>query len=136
VILLDTGFLIGLADARDRLHPRALAWSARILEPRVVTEYVLLETVNYFSGSTNRPRARSLIDHIRSRPGYLVVESSHRLFEAGLQLHHQHADKEWSLTDCISFLVMREHGIRQALAYDHHFEQAGFDALLRRDPVP
>ena len=136
MILLDTGFLIGLADARDSLHPRALAWSARIQESRVVTEYVLLETANYFSGSADKPRVHSLISHIRSKPGYLVVESSHTLFEAGLHLHHQRTDQEWSLTDCISFLVMRENGIRQALAYDHHFEQAGFDALLRRDPIP
>jgi predicted nucleic acid-binding protein len=136
MILLDTGFLIALADARDRLHPRALAWSAQILEPRVVTEYVLLETVNYFSASSDRPRAHSLVSHITSKPGYLVVESSHALFEAGLRLHQQHADKEWSLTDCISFLVMRGQGIRQALAYDHHCEQAGFEALLRRDPGP
>jgi predicted nucleic acid-binding protein len=52
----------------------------------------------------------------------------------GLELHSRRADKEWSLTDCISFFVMQERGIHQALAHDHHFEQAGFEALLRRDP--
>jgi uncharacterized protein len=43
-------------------------------------------------------------------------------------------DKSWSLTDCISFAVMNDRGITRAMAYDHHFEQAGFEALLRRDP--
>ncbi len=43
-------------------------------------------------------------------------------------------DQEWSLTDCISFIVMQQRGISPALTYDHHFEQAGFEALLRRDP--
>ena len=50
-------------------------------------------------------------------------------------LHLERQDKEWSLTDCISFLVMQRRSIRQALAYDHHFAQAGFDSLLARDPV-
>lgn len=56
------------------------------------------------------------------------------LFEAGLQLHEERGDKTWLLTDCISFVLMERHGIRQALAFDVHFEQAGFEALLRRDP--
>jgi uncharacterized protein len=63
-----------------------------------------------------------------------LLADSPELWEAGIRLHAERADKEWSLTDCISFIVMRERGIAQALAYDHHFEQAGFQALLRRDP--
>src|SRR5713226_3416733 len=133
MIFLDTGFLIALADTRDDLHSRAMAWSAQVREPRVVTEYVLLETVNYFSDPADRPRVHSLVQHVKSKPGYLIVECNRGLFEAGLLLHLRSQDKAWSLTDCVSFMVMREHGIRQALAYDHHFEQAGFEALLRRD---
>jgi len=134
MILLDTGFLIGLADPNDALHGRAVAWSGRIYEPRLVTEYVLLETVNYFSLVQDRERVHALLAHVYSKSGYLVVESSHSLFDAGVRLHRQCKDKEWSLTDCISFLIMRERGIHRALAYDHHFEQAGFEALLRADP--
>ena len=52
----------------------------------------------------------------------------------GLSLHVARMDKSWSLTDCISFYLMRERGITQALTTDHHFTQAGFEALLRRDP--
>jgi predicted nucleic acid-binding protein len=52
------------------------------------------------------------------------------LFDAGLELYSRRPDKEWSLTDCISFVVMEEHGLTEALTTDHHFEQAGFTALL------
>ena len=46
-------------------------------------------------------------------------------------MHKERSDKSWSLTDCISFVVMGEHGITDALTGDRHFEQAGFRALLR-----
>ena len=55
-------------------------------------------------------------------------------FQKGVAFHKYRPDKEWSLTDCLSFVVMQERGISRALAYDHHFEQAGFEALLRREP--
>jgi predicted nucleic acid-binding protein len=67
-------------------------------------------------------------------PPFIFIPASPELFADGLRLHHERPDKEWSLTDCISFHVMRERGITRALAYDIHFEQAGFEALLRRDP--
>jgi hypothetical protein len=53
------------------------------------------------------------------------------LFEAGTDLYSRRSDKEWSLTDCISFVVMQEQGIGEALTGDRHFEQAGFRALLK-----
>jgi predicted nucleic acid-binding protein len=59
-----------------------------------------------------------------------VVHASRALLEEGISLYGARADKEWSLTDCISFVVMRDEGIIQALTGDHHFEQAGFKALL------
>jgi predicted nucleic acid-binding protein len=76
------------------------------------------------------------VTRIRSDRNIEVIPASTELFEAGLQLHAQRPDKEWSLTDCISFVVMQRRGITSALAYDHHFEQAGFEVLLRRDPTP
>ncbi len=54
-----------------------------------------------------------------------------RLLDRGFELFSRRADKEWSLTDCTSFVVMREEGLTDALTTDHHFEQAGFSVLLR-----
>jgi predicted nucleic acid-binding protein len=53
------------------------------------------------------------------------------LYEAGIELYRARADKDWSLTDCISFVVMEERGIADALTGDRHFEQAGFQAMLK-----
>ena len=54
--------------------------------------------------------------------------------DLGLERYARSDDKAWGLTDCVSFVLMEEHSVTRALAHDHHFEQAGFEALLRRDP--
>jgi predicted nucleic acid-binding protein len=53
------------------------------------------------------------------------------LFDRGLELYEQRPDKKWSLTDCISFVVMKDEGLQEALTGDEHFQQAGFAASLR-----
>jgi predicted nucleic acid-binding protein len=134
MIYLDTGFFIALFNPGDHLHARAVGWANAIDEPMLLTEYVLWESVNYFSGRADRPKAHALVEHIRTEPSYELVYATPRLLAAGLSLHKQRSDKDWSLTDCIGFRLMEERGIKRALAYDRHFVQAGFTALLRFDP--
>ncbi|HVM50019.1 MAG TPA: PIN domain-containing protein [Candidatus Acidoferrum sp.] len=134
MILLDTGNFIALFRPEDQLNQRAAAWSLYLSEPLLVTEYVLLECVNALSRPKERPATHALIQYARSEAGCELVHASSALFEAGLRLHNERPDMEWSLTNCISFVLMKEHSVRRALAYDHHLEQAGFEALLRRDP--
>ncbi len=100
----------------------------------LVTEYVLWEVLNNLSKVSDRPRAHRIALQVTSNSTYEFIPASPHLFEAGLQLHRERPDKEWSLTDCISFFLMRKRSLTRALAYDHHFEQAGFKALLRHDP--
>jgi predicted nucleic acid-binding protein len=117
----------------DALHIRAVAWARHLSEPLMVTEYVLWETINNLSKRADRLRAYRIVEMVDDS-NYTIVHAAPELFAAGLKLHRARSDKEWSLTDCISFHLMRERGITLALAYDIHFEQAGFEALLRRDP--
>jgi len=134
MIFADTGYFIALFTPRDHLHERAVAWSDAINEPVITTEYVLLECVNALSKTRNRPSARILVNHVREATGWEFISASRETFDAGLRLHFARPDKDWSLTDCISFHLMRSKGITRALAYDEHFTQAGFDPLLRRQP--
>ncbi|HXG11123.1 MAG TPA: PIN domain-containing protein [Gemmataceae bacterium] len=134
MILIDTSYFVALLDPRDGLHAHAKAWAAHITEPLVVTEHVLWETINFASHPVNRPKVHALVAHVRAEKSYELIPASPDLFEAGLDLHARRPDTEWSLTDCISFVVMARRGITRALTYDHHFEQAGFEALLRRAP--
>ena len=134
MILVDSGFLLALAQSTDALHRRAVAWAESLSEPLLITEYVLCETVNSLSKRADRPRAHRIVETILDDPNYTVVPASPDLFAAGLRLHRDRPDKEWSLTDCVSFHLMLERGVTRALAHDVHFQQAGFEALLRSDP--
>ena len=134
MILLDSGYLIALAKPRDSLHERAKAWAARVQESVVVTEFVLCETLNSLSLPTDRPKGHRTVEMLRSNPRCRIVPATADLFEIGLRLHMSRPDKMWSLTDCVSFTVMDHLAIHRALAHDEHFEQAGYEALLRHDP--
>ena len=60
-----------------------------------------------------------------------IVPATSRDFQRGLELFAARQDKRWSLTDCISFVVMQDCGLTEMLTADRHFEQAGFSILLK-----
>jgi hypothetical protein len=74
------------------------------------------------------------VDKLQSSPSVEVLTASSKLIRDSLLLYRQRPDKSWSLTDCSSFILMSELGLTGALAYDSHFDQAGFRALLRESP--
>jgi uncharacterized protein len=78
----------------------------------------------------NRSFFLELLDTLRESPDVRILGPTPELFNRGIDLFRQRADKEWSLTDCISFIAMSDAGIKDALTGDRHFEQAGFLALL------
>ena len=134
MIFLDTGHLIAVFSEDDALHDRSLSWAAKIREPLVSTEHVLWECVNFLSKGRNRSTAQAIAEFLLDPDFCELIHATPALLEAGLRLHRSRPDKDWSLTDCISFHVMLERDITRALAHDEHFEQAGFVALLRQDP--
>jgi len=73
-----------------------------------------------------------LLERLLADPNVTIVPPSQELFERGVELYNDRPDKDWSLTDCISFVVMDQHSLTDALTGDHHFEQAGFGVLLKR----
>lgn len=134
MIFVDTSHLIALAIREDELHPIARAWSRQLAGPFLTTEFVLWEFINRLSSQRHRTRAHAFIKHLRINPRFRIVPLDRALFQNGVMLHSARQDKNWSLTDCISFVVMDERGIRDALPNDRHFEQAGYRVLLREMP--
>jgi uncharacterized protein len=127
----DTSYFVALCGPRDSYHARALELSENLVGVIVTTEYVLVETAGMLSRAQDRPAFINLARDLRSDPAVRVVPASGAVFQAGLSLFADRPDKEWSLVDCISFTIMGQRRLKDALASDHHFEQAGFRALLR-----
>ena len=132
-VFLDTGFAIALLSPRDQYHATALRLAAEIKRQgiKIVTsDAVLLEMGAALAKSAYRSAAIKLIDGLRADPHVDIVSLDGRLFDAAYRLFRERPDKEWSLTNCVSFIIMREQRIFQALAADDHFTQAGFVPLL------
>lgn len=132
-IFVDTAYIVGLLRKRDSLHARALAAKQRYRSATITTEYVLIETLNSLSSQALRGRALDAVEAMRRDPGTLIIPASPDLLDAGMAMFRARPDKSWGLTDCISFVVMEREGLTEALTDDHHFEQAGFTALLRSE---
>ena len=96
----------------------------------VTTQWVLTELADAMASVRERRQIQDKFRILNDDPGTTVVEASGAWFERGLALYNSRPDKSWSLTDCISFAVMAGMGLTEALTGDHHFEQAGFVALL------
>ncbi len=124
----DTFYFLARFNPRDEHHERVLAWSREHTEPLMTTELVLIELANSVARSRYRAVVRDFYSLLR-RHGFVTPLDDRRL-AAAWSLYHQHDDKAWSLTDCYSFVVMRENGWRAALTNDHHFRQAGFMAVF------
>lgn len=130
-VFADTSFFVALHNRRDALHSRAVECAAQLTAPLLTTEFILLEVANFFTRPADRGKFAALDSTLRSDAATTIVPASSELYAQGLELFASRSDKEWSLIDCISFHVMMERGLTEALAADAHFEQAGFLILLK-----
>ena len=133
-LFLDTGYAVALALERDQYHERAVELVDRIEQDSmqlVTTRAVIVEIGNALADPAHREKAVEHIAALGRNPTVEIVSLSEELFRRGFALYRERQDKSWGLTDCLSFVVMRERDIREALSADEDFEQAGFRALLR-----
>jgi hypothetical protein len=132
VVFADAYYYLALASKRDAGHERAIAISRDYRGDVLTTPWVLTEVADALAAPDQRHVFVAMLADLKSDAHTTLVAPTSRLFHAACELYSQRPDKGWSLTDCISFVVMEQHGITHALTADHHFEQAGFVALLRR----
>ena len=126
---LDTGYLLALELARDQNHESAKQhWDslARPFPPFITTSYVFDEVVTYFNSRGHHAKAVQLGNNLLLSSSIELIHVDEALFYAGWELFQQHQDKDYSLTDCISFIVMKRWGVDLAFSFDGHFTQAGF----------
>ena len=132
-LFVDTGYFLALALPRDAWNGAARKWAKRSKQRKyglVTTQAVLMEVGAALARTPLRQLARTILQTAQRDPALEVLECDAALYEKALALFMAHPDKNWSMTDCASFVVMRERGLTHALSADRHFEQAGFVALL------
>ncbi|MBM4039335.1 MAG: type II toxin-antitoxin system VapC family toxin [Planctomycetes bacterium] len=127
----DTSYYLALLNVGDEYHLRARGLSGRSGKRHVTTAWVLTELADALSHPSTRLMVGQFIKDLYRNPRMTIVPPSQELLDQGLERFMARRDKLWSLTDCISFVVMEQLGLRDALSADHHFEQAGFTILLR-----
>jgi predicted nucleic acid-binding protein len=133
----DASFWIALSSRRDQLHRSAIAWRQHLVRSDgflITTEPVLWEWLNGLADTTTRGVAAEGYRRCHRDTRVEVVSLSGNLIEAAISLYEVRPDKNWSLTDCSSFIVMHERNLTHALTADRHFQQAGFFAALLEDP--
>lgn len=130
-LFADTSFYLAVVNPKDALHARAMRAGGRFRGRVITTHYVLMELGNALSQAEHRATFVALVRQLRGDPNTVLTPASDDLLNQGLALFSRRVDKDWSLTDCISFEVMGREGITDALTGDRHFAQAGFRALLR-----
>lgn len=133
----DTSFWIAISTKRDQYHSQAAAWRQSVVRTasRLVTsEAVLWEWLNALSDASTRAIAAEGYRRVHADRQIEVVSLQPELSDAAIGLYRDRADKNWSLTDCLSFVIMERHALTEALPTDRHFEQAGFRANMLNDP--
>lgn len=129
-LFADSFYFVALLNRADQYHKKVAFAASQLREDIVTTDWVLMEVADALAGSASRRSVPQFIRDVAADSKIKLVRASEVLFERGLQLYEERPDKDWTLTDCISFVVMMEEELTDALTGDRHFEQAGFKALF------
>jgi uncharacterized protein len=132
-VFLDTSFVLALENKDDPHHERAKALDRQLARDNaalVLLWGILLEIGDGYARIARRPKGLQLLQKFQEEEGYQITALTAGLMDEALTLYRTRPDKEWTLTDCVSFALMTQQGLKDALTADVHFRQAGFIALL------
>jgi uncharacterized protein len=132
-VFMDTSFVIAIENLDDPFHAQAQEVDLHYSKRRVrylLHWGILLEIADGYARLARRQRGFQVLENLTGHRRFQIAPIDDKLFEAAISLFYERADKEWGLTDCVSFALMQREGISEALTSDAHFRQAGFVPLL------
>lgn len=135
-VFVDTVYWVAKLNPRDRFHAAAREAEQGLAGVKLITsEMVLVEVLAYFAdqGKHLRSHAVRLCMNLRDRNNIEVIPQTSDLFRKALARYESRLDKDWSAVDCASMVIMEERSLSEVLSSDHHFAQAGFRLLLRKE---
>ena len=130
-LFIDSSYFIALQLRNEQNHQVALThWqSLARTQGFVTTSFIFDEVVTFFNSRGFHSLAVSWGDRLLQSQKLELIEVDDQLFMDGWNYFKRYSDKSFSLTDCISFVVMKRFDLEIALTFDHHFLQAGFSKL-------
>jgi uncharacterized protein len=130
-LFADSAFFVACFVPDEKYHRWATDFMRQSHDHMITTSLVLAEFGNHLARSKARSDVGPFLRGLTADSRFQIVHPDGRLFDQGVELYGQRGDKNWGLTDCISFVLMRERDLVEAITTDHHFEQAGFIILMR-----
>ena len=133
-LFLDTAFILALASPADQYHEKAKQLSRQIRKEDIsliTTRAILIEIGDAMAGQRKRNAGITMLEALEEDENLEIIQNSEELYSRAFGMYQSRLDKEWGMTDCISFVVMGDEQITEALTTDAHFQQAGFTALMR-----
>lgn len=130
-LFVDTSGWAYLVDRSTVLHHEVQTIYQQALNQRrllVTTNYIIAELVALLTSRSRISRQQIIlfVDALKAASQVEVIHVNTELDTAAWMLLKNRTDKEWSLVDASSFVVMTKYGMTEALTTDHHFTQAGF----------
>lgn len=129
-LFLDTSFVQAMLNRKDEHHARAMSLAARLRMDTIWTTEAIITEIGNALSTFNRAAAAQFIRSLYLTQNVRVVTVTTDLLQRSLKLYEARTDKDWGLTDCISFVTMEDNALKEALSADRHFLQAGYRALL------
>jgi predicted nucleic acid-binding protein len=136
-IFVDTSAWKAFYDEEDDQHDEARSFMKAVgakevpVRTLVTSDYIMDETLTLIRFAHSHSRAVEFANAVSSSRAIRVVFVGEEIFNNALELFTKRADKPWSLTDCVSFALMKRLELTTAFAFDPHFQQAGFETLPR-----
>ena len=133
-VFIDSSAYIAINFTRDQFHKKAIETNMLLLDEDyeyVTTNYVVLESSTSLLMKVGHEAAVRFYENVKKSEVIKIIHVSKTLEEQAFQLFKKYSDKEYSLTDCVSFVVMKEKKLTKAFTNDHHFEQMGFEILIK-----
>lgn len=133
-IFLDASYAIALSSLTDQYHLKAETIAERLEAEGtrlITTQAVILEIGNALAKLRYRKAAIELLNSLENDASIEIVPFTDKLYKRAFKFYKERLDKEWGLTDCVSFVVMKDYKLTEVLTADEHFEQAGFNILLK-----
>lgn len=133
-VFVDSFAWIAVINKSDNYHRISLKTLEEFLNKHVnliTTNYAIIETINALSKVEFRKAVIEFINKLERSPSVEIVKITDEIYNNAWALYQQRMDKNWGITDCTSFEVMRMFNIRKAFTNDKHFEQAGYSVVVK-----